>query len=157
VRQHGRVLLVVAHSRTGSTARLRDAVLAGVADAGEHARALDVTEAVLADVVDACGLVVCTPARFGALAGLTKDLFERIYPWFDEVPDVHPGLPYALVVKGASDASGAVRDVHRIATGLRWREVVAPVVVEGDVTEQHLAAARETGATIAAGISAGLW
>ena len=151
------VLLVVSHSRTGSTARLRDAVLAGIADAEGAARSLDVAEAGLDDVVAADGLVVCTPARFGALAGLTKDLFERIYPWFEEVPDVHPGLPYALVDKGASDASGAARDIHRIATGLRWREVVAPVVVEGDLTEEAIAAAREAGATLAAGINAGLW
>jgi multimeric flavodoxin WrbA len=151
------VVLVLSHSRTGSTARLRDAVLEGVADAGVEARSLDVVDAGLDDVLAAGGLVVCTPARFGALAGLTKDFFERIYPWFDEVPDVHPGLPYALVVKGASDASGAVRDIHKIATGLRWREVVEPVVAEGELTEAHLAAARETGATLAAGVDAGLW
>ena len=151
------MLLVLSHSRTGSTARLRDAVLAGVADAGEQATALDVTDAGLDDVVAAGGLVLCTPARFGALAGLTKDFFERIYPWFDEVPDVHPGLPYALVVKGASDASGAVRDVERIATGLRWRQVLPPVVAEGDLADAHLASAREVGATLAAGLSAGVW
>lgn len=152
------MLLVVSHSRTGSTAALRDAVLAGVADAGARARSLDVVDAGCDDVLGAGGLVLCTPARFGALAGLTKDFLERIYPWFDEVPDVRPGLPYALVVRGASDADGAVRDVHRIVTGLRWREVVAPVVAVGpSVTAEHLAAAREAGATVAAGLDAGLW
>ena len=151
------MLLVLSHSRTGTTARLRNAVLEGVADAGASARSLDVVDAGLDDVLAATGLVLCTPARFGALAGLTKDLFERIYPWFDEVPDVRPGLPYALVVRGASDASGAVRDIERIATGLRWRQVVAPVVAEGELSDSHLAAARETGATVAAGLDAGLW
>lgn len=155
-----RQLLVLSHSRTGSTARLREAVLAGVADADGDVDvvALDVVDAGLDDVLAADAVVLCTPARFGALAGLTKDLFERIYPWFDEVPDVHPGMPYALVARGASDADGAVRDVHRIVTGLRWKEVVPPVVAVGsEVTEAHLAAAREAGATIAAGLDAGLW
>lgn len=154
------MVLVLSHSRTGSTARLRDAVLLGVAEAGGEgeARSLDVTDAGVEDVLVAGGLVVCTPARFGAVAGLTKDFFERIYPWFEEVPDVRPGLPYALVVRGASDADGAVRDLRRIATGLRWKEVVAPVVAVGTaVTDEHLAAAREAGATITAGIIAGLW
>jgi hypothetical protein len=151
------VLLVLSHSRTGATARLRDAVLAGVADADAAATSLDVVDAGIDDVRAAAGLVLCTPARFGALAGLTKDLFERIYPWFDEVPDVRPGLPYALVVRGASDATGAVRDVERIATGLRWRQVLPPVVAEGELTDGHLAAARELGATLAAGLSAGVW
>jgi multimeric flavodoxin WrbA len=153
----GRVVLVLSHSRTGSTALLRDAVLAGIDDAECDARSLDVVDAGIDDVLAADGLVLCTPARFGALAGLTKDFFERIYPWFDEVPDVHPGLPFAVVAKGASDASGAVRDVQRIATGLRWREVVPAVVVEGDITDAHLAAAREAGATLAAGVTSGLW
>ena len=148
---------MLSHSRTGATARLRDAVLAGVADAGETATALDVVDAGLDDVLAADGLVVCTPARFGALAGLTKDFFERIYPWFDELPDVRPGLPYALVVRGASDAGGAVRDVERIATGLRWRQVLPPVVAEGELSDAHLAAARELGATLSAGLSAGVW
>lgn len=155
-----RQLLVLSHSRTGSTARLRDAVLAGIGDAAGSIEpvVLDVVDAELVHVVGAAGLVLCTPARFGALAGLSKDFFERIYPWFDEVPDVRPGLAYALVVRGASDADGAVRDVHRIATGLRWREVVAPVMAVGpEVTVDHLEAARETGATVAAGIDAGLW
>ena len=151
------MLLVLSHSRTGSTAKLRDAVLAGVDDAGERATALDVVDAGLDDVLAASGLLLCTPARFGALAGLTKDFFERIYPWFDEVPDVRPGLPYALVVRGASDASGAVRDVERITTGLRWRRVLPPVVAEGELTDEHLAGAREAGATLAAGLSAGVW
>jgi multimeric flavodoxin WrbA len=151
------VLLVLSHSRTGATARLRDAVLAGVTDAGAAATSLDVVDAGIDDVRAADGLLLCTPARFGALAGLTKDFFERIYPWFDEVPDVRPGLPYALVVRGASDASGAIRDVERIATGLRWRPVLPPVVAEGELTDEHLAAARELGATLAAGLSAGVW
>lgn len=152
------MLLVLSHSRTGSTDRLRDAVLAGVDDAGSEARAVDVAHAGLDDVLAARALVLCTPARFGALAGLTKDFFERIYPWFEEVPDVRPGLPYVLVVRGASDADGAVRDVHRIVTGLRWKEVAPPVVAVGPVvTDAHVAAARETGATVAAGLDAGLW
>ena len=149
---------MLSHSRTGSTARLRDAVLAGVADAEATARSLDVVDAGLDDVLAADGLVLCTPARFGALAGLTKDFFERIYPWFDEVPDVRPGLPYALVAKGASDASGAVRDVQRIATGLRWKEVVARRRRRGRHHRRPpRGAARGTGATLAAGLTAGLW
>lgn len=154
------MLLVVSHSRTGSTARLRDAALAGIGDAGwdGEVRALDAVHAAAGDVLACRGLVLCTPARFGALAGLTKDFFERIYPWFDEVPDVHPGLPYVLVARGASDADGAVRDVHRIVTGLRWREVAPPVVAVGpEVTDAHVAAARDAAATLAAGVDAGLW
>jgi hypothetical protein len=102
-------------------------------------------------------VLLLTPARFGAVAGLTKDLLERIYPWFEEVPDVRPGMPWTMVAKGASDPTGAVRDVERILTGLRWKQVLPPLVVTGDLTEQHLAAAEELAATLAAGLATGLW
>lgn len=118
---------------------------------------LDVTEAGLDDVLGADGVVFCTPARFGALAGLTKDLLERIYPWFDEVPDVRPSMPWTAVVKGATDPSGAVRDLERILTGLRWKQVLPPLEVVGDVSEADLAAAREVGATMAAGLVTDIW
>ena len=105
----------------------------------------------------ASGVVFCTPARFGALAGLTKDLLERIYPWFEEVPDVRPGMPWTAVVKGATDPSGAVRDLERILTGLRWKQVLPPVEVVGDITEADLAAAADVGATMAAGLLTEIW
>jgi multimeric flavodoxin WrbA len=53
----------------------------------------DATAADLDDVLAAGAVVFATPARFGALAGLTKDFLERIYPWFEEVPDVRPRAP----------------------------------------------------------------
>jgi flavorubredoxin len=152
-------LLLVSHSRTGSTARLRDEILAGIADAdGDVAVAdLDATAAELDDVLAADAVIFATPARFGALAGLTKDFLERIYPWFDEVPDVRPGMPWTAVAKGASDPTGAIRDLERILTGLRWRQVLPPLVCTGDLTDDHLAAARELGATMAAGLDAEIW
>lgn len=151
-------LLVLSHSRTGSTARLRDAALRGVTEVDDiDVVDRDVADAGLDDVLAADGLLLLTPARFGAVAGLTKDLFERIYPWFDEVPDVRPGLPWTMVAKGASDPTGAVRDVERIVTGLRWKQVLPPLVVTGDLIDEHLAAASELAATLAAGLSAEIW
>ena len=154
----GKCLLVVSHSRTGATAALRDAAIAGAHLAGEvEVRDLDVLDATLDDVLGADGVLFATPARFGALAGLTKDLLERIYPWFEEVPDVRPGMPWTVIAKGASDPTGAVRDLERILTGLRWRQVLPPLVVTGDADDADLDAARELGATLAAGIGASIW
>ncbi|HBL09120.1 MAG TPA: flavodoxin, partial [Acidimicrobiaceae bacterium] len=47
--------------------------------------------------------------------------------------------------------------VTPLATGLGWRPVLAPVIASGDLTEEHLAAAREMGGTLAAGLSAGIY
>ena len=151
----GRHLLVVHHSRTGTTAALRDAVLAGAASAGPavSVRSLGAFNAGPEDVWWSEAIVLCTPANFGYMSGALKDFFERIY---HACLDRTAGLPYALVVKGDTDAAGAVTSVERIATGLRWRLVAAPVVVVGPVTDADREAAWELGASVAASLDAGI-
>lgn len=152
-------LLVVWHPALPSIEALRDAVLTGCADAEteREVRSLAAPAAGIADVEAAAGTVIITPERFGMVSGLVKDLLERIYPWFEDVPDRRPGMPYALVAKGGNDGTGAVRDVERILTGLRWRPVLPPHVVRGPVTDEHLEGVRELGATMAAGLDAGVF
>jgi hypothetical protein len=154
-----RSLLVVWHPVPPSIHALRDAVVAGVADAGGAiaVRSRAAPDADVADVEAAAGAVIITTENFGMVSGLVKDFLERIYPWFEEVPDRRPGLPYLLVSKGASDGTGAVRDVTRILTGLRWKAVLPPVVVTGTLTDGHLAHVREQAATLAAGLEAGVF
>ena len=131
-------LLVVWHPRPPSIAALRDAVLAGIADAATDlaVRSLAAPAADLDDVEGAAATVLLTPENFGMVSGLVKDFLERIYPWFEEVPNRRPGMPYLLVSKGASDGTGAVRDVTRILTGLRWREALPPIVIAGTVADE---------------------
>jgi multimeric flavodoxin WrbA len=150
-------LLVVFHSRSGGTAAMTDAVVAGANDdAIENVdvrvqRAFDTT----VDDVRACnGIVLGTPENFGYMAGAIKDFFERIYyPLLEETP----GLPYALFVKASTDGDGAVRSVERIVAGLRWKLMVPPVVVVGDLGPGDLERCQELGATIAAGLEAGMF
>ena len=99
-------------------------------------------------------IVLATPANFGSMSGALKDFFERIY---------HPclegtvGMPWGLMVKGDTDTSGAVTSVERIVAGLRWRLVAPPVLVTGAIRDEDRAAARELGATVAAGLEVGLY
>ena len=80
------------------------------------------------DVKGASGVLIATPANFGYMSGAVKDFFERVY---------HPclesdrGMPYAMIVKGDTDVDGAARSIERIATGMRWREVLPPLLVVG--------------------------
>lgn len=154
-------LLVVTHSRSGSTERLVRAFLAGVGDADaalEGTGTVDVRlrgcfEAEPADVLEADGIVLATPANFGYMSGAMKDFFERIYhPCLDQTG----GRPYVLLVKGDTDTGGATTSVERIVAGLGWKAVLPPLSVVGTLEEFHLAAAREMGATLAAGLSTGM-
>jgi multimeric flavodoxin WrbA len=150
-------LLVVFHSRSGSTAALRDAVLAGAVEGGGDAVELRVRHAFDADVDDvlwADAVILGTPANFGYMSGALKDFFERTY---HHCLELTVGLPYALFVKGDTDAAGAVTSVERIVAGLRWRAVLPPLVVVGEVKPTDLEQAHELGATLAAGLDAGIF
>jgi NAD(P)H-dependent FMN reductase len=144
-----------------SIARLRDAVLAGFADAdagdATPVRSLAAPDAGVDDVEAATATVIITTENFGAVSGLVKDFLERIYPWFEDVPNRRPGMPYLLIAKGGSDGTGAVRDVTRILTGLRWNEVLPPIVIAGSLDDDHLSVVREQAATLAAGVEAGIF
>ena len=107
------------------------------------------------DDVRACDAIILgTPENFGYMSGALKDFFERIYyPLLEETP----GLPYALFVKASTDGDGAVRSVEKIVTGLRWKLVVPPIVVVGDFTGEQREECVELGATVAAGLEAGMF
>ena len=147
------------HPVPPSIHRLRDAVLAGFADAGDPlpVRSLAAPEAGPDDVDAARGLVLVTTENFGMVSGLVKDFLERIYPWFQEVPHRNPGLPYLLISKGGNDGTGAVRDITRIVTGLRWKEALPPIVIAGPVTDEQLLNVREQAAALAAGVDSGVF
>ena len=150
-------LLVVYHSRSGGTQAMTDAVVAGATSEDIDGVDVVVKRAFDADANDvrACDAIVLgTPENFGYMSGALKDFLERIYY---ELLDETPGLAYALFVKASTDGSGAVRSVERIVAGLKWRAVLPPVVVTGPVEAEHVAAARELGLTLAAGLEAGIF
>jgi len=146
----------VTHSRTGGTAALTEAAASGAAAAAGNiaVTVLDAFDTQPADVLGTGAVVLATPAHFGYMSGALKDCFERIYyPCLEHTV----GLPYALIVKGNTDTSGAVASVERIVKGLQWKAVTDPITVVGDVTPAALEAASELGATLAAGLDFGLY
>lgn len=150
-------LLVVWFSRSGGTRALADALIDGACD--PEAGDVDVIvrrapDATVDDVLRAQAIAIVTPTHFGYMAGFVKDFFERIYL---ACLDRTIGLPWLLIVKGTTDTSGAVTSVERIVTGLKWRAVAPPLTVQGDVEPEHLAAARELGQMLAAGLDAGVF
>lgn len=150
-------LLVVYHSAGGSTARLVEAALAGARDPdvdGVETRSVAALTAG-ADAVRATdGILLATPENFGYMSGALKYFFDGIY--YDCLEHTQ-GLPFAVLIKAGTDGQGALGAIRRITTGLRWREVCPPVVVVGTIGSAQLAAARELGLTLAAGLEAGVF
>jgi multimeric flavodoxin WrbA len=150
-------LLLVHQSQTGSTAALAQAVLDGARDPAIAGVELRVASPLAADAEDlrwADAVILGTPENFGYMSGALKYFFDRIYYTCLEQTQ---GLPYALFIKAGNDGDGALSSVHRIVTGLRWREVQAPLIVKGDINAQSLSDCRELGMALAAGLEAGLF
>jgi len=166
-------LLVVFHSRSGGTRRLLDSALdgarmaLGIGDAAavttekptteERTTELYVKHAFDAGAEDlgaAGAVLIASPANFGYMSGAMKDFFERVYhPCLEHTV----GMPYTMIVKGDTDVDGAAASIERIATGMRWRLVLPPVLVVGDASAEQVDAAYELGASLAAGLDAGIY
>ncbi len=151
-----RILLVYGGHAGGRTEKLREAVEQGI-----HAAQVPVTvtcrhalECGSAELLAAQGVLLGTPEHFGYMSGALKDFFDRtFYP----VEGRTGGLPYGLFVSAGNDGSGTVRAVERIVIGYGWSAIAPPLVVVGDPTSADLERAAELGATLAAGLAAGIF
>ena len=157
-----RTLLVVWHSQFGGTVQMATAARDGAREAAsvqvvfKHARDAGVDDLLACDA-----LLVATSENFGSLSGLTKDFFERVfYPCEHAVA----GKPYAVLVCAGTDGTGAMLSTDRIATGLSMRKVLPGIIWKSGVTARPqrvppeiLAQCREIGATLAAGLEAGIF
>jgi len=160
-------LLIVYHSMTGAAEQLAAAAAAGARDEPEvETQFVRAAGAGVDDVLAAHGYLFATPENLATMAGLMKDFFDRVYyPALDRVN----GRPYATIIAAGTDGTGAARQVQRIATGLRLREVAPPLVVRNGaqtpeailapktVPAADLELARELGAALAAGLASGIF
>ena len=155
-------LLIVWHSQFGGTAQMAAAARDGamrVADVETVYR--QAADAGVDDMLACAALLVATSENFGSLAGAMKDFFERVY-----YPCEHrvEGKPYSVLVCAGTDGTQAMLQTDRIATGLRLRKVHPGFVYKSGITAQAqvvpprvLVACEEVGATLAAGIGAGIY
>jgi NAD(P)H-dependent FMN reductase len=149
------VLTVVQHAPTDTVARVRDAVLQGAGDDAiddVEVRVVEALEGGPDDVLGSGAVLLITPVNIGYMSGALKHFFDVSFRALDGATD---GLPYALVVKGRSDGTGAIRAVEEIAGGLGWRRARPPLELIGDLEDADLEACRELGAMMAAGLSVG--
>ena len=145
-------LLVVHHTVSPATSALLDAVLGGARDPAIEGVEVTVRPALTAaplDVLEADGYLIGGPVNLGYLAGAVKHFFDTVYyPCLDATG----GRPYGAFLHAGSDATGALRALETITTGLRWKAAQKPLVVTGSSSDD-LAAAWELGAAMAAGLT----
>ena len=154
-------LLVVHHSPTAALRRLTRAVVAGASDeAIEGVEVVDsaALEATIEEVNRADGLVLVTSANFGYMSGALKHFFDSTFLEIGGslADDGSAGStaggrkPFALVIHGRYDTTGAVRSVLAITGALPGRQAAPVLEVLGDVDGEAVESAYELGATVAA-------
>lgn len=149
-------LLIVYSTQSGRTLRLASSARDGAAELADEIelRFLRAAQAGLDDLLWAHGLLIGSPENFGYLSGAVKDFLDRTY-YPAEGKTI--GLPYAMLVSAGNDGAGAVRALERIAAGYQWKRVADPLVCKGELDDASLAAARELGQTLAAGVAFGVF
>ena len=160
-------LLIVYHTMTGAAQQLAGAAFSAASDEeGCSAELLTAADATVAHVLDADGYLFVTPENLATMAGRMKDFFDRIY--YGALDQIN-GRPYAAIIAAGTDGEGAARQIQRIATGLRLKEIAPALIVRTgaqtpeqilapkQVPEADLHRARELGAAMAAGLAAGVF
>ncbi|WP_326568296.1 NAD(P)H-dependent oxidoreductase [Amycolatopsis rhabdoformis] len=143
-------LLLVHHTPSPSMQAMFEAVLAGAKHPdieGVEIVRRAALGATVADVLDADGYLLGTPANLGSMSGALKHFFDTVYyPCLDSTR----GRPFGAYVHGNNDTAGTVRQLGSITTGLGWTQVADPVLVTGEPDKSALEALQELGATVAA-------
>lgn len=143
-------LLVVHHTPSPNCQEMFEAVLAGATD--PEIEGVDVVRRPAltlsaADVLDADGYLLGSPANLGYMSGALKHAFDQIYyPCLDATR----GRPFGLWLHGNEGTEGAEKAVTSITTGLGWVKASDYVVVSGKPSKADLEACWNLGATVAA-------
>ena len=160
-------LLIVWHSRTNAARQMAEAAArAASREQDIRVRLIAAAAARPADVLAADGYIFATPENLAALAGEMKEFFDRCYyPVLDRIN----GRPYAMLISAGSDGTNAVRQITRIATGWRLRQIAEPLIVcthaqtpqailaPKTIGPEDLARCEEIGAALSAGLAAGIF
>lgn len=150
-----KTLLIVAHTPSQNTNNLAEALLSGAT----HSDISGVTASLKSpfdcdeeDVLGAEAIILFTTENFGYMSGAMKDFFERIYyPCLDD-PKRNEGKPFALVIRAGLDGTGTDIAVHKITTGLKWKEVQRVLLCHGEYSQEFENSCQELGMTIAASL-----
>src|SRR5690606_1136215 len=108
----------------------------------------------LNELTESDALTFGTPENFGYMSGALKDFFDRTY---DDALPLALNLPYALFISAGNDGTGAVREIDRILRGYPMRKVAEPIISRKAVSSQDIEKCEELGATLATGLSMGIF
>jgi multimeric flavodoxin WrbA len=160
-------LLIVFHTMTGGTQQMAQAAADGAAAEPEvQVHLIHASKAGATELLESDGFIFATPENLAAMSGMMKDFFDRTY--YAALGRIG-GRPYATMICAGSDGDNAARQITRIATGWRLKPVAPPLIIcthaqtpekilaPKTIGTEDLERCREIGATIAAGLTFGIF
>jgi flavorubredoxin len=162
-----KTLLILYHSMTGGTRQMAEAAASGARAGGEvEVNSTEAGQAGAEHLLRADGYIFATPENLAAMSGVMKHFFDRTYY---AVLEQVVSRPYAIMVCAGSDGQNAVRQIQRIATGWRLKEVAPPLIIcthaqtperilqPKTIGANDLRRCADLGATLAAGLALGIY
>ena len=120
---------------------------------GVRTRVVEALHGEPSDLINCSALVLATPENFGTMSGAVKHFFDQTYY---EVEALQLALPYQLIISAGNDGTGAEREMQRILTGYRFRQVGSSLIIRGEPLESDLSAATELGESVATALELGI-
>ena len=100
------------------------------------------------------GLIIGTTENFGYMSGLTKDFFDRCY---NELKDKTERLPIIYYIRAGLDGEGCKVALNKILIGLRWRQVLPPLILKGSWKKDYLKQLEKFVLPFTSGIELGIY
>ena len=106
------------------------------------------------DVLQSDGIMIGTIENFGYMAGATKDFFDRCY---NDLLEKSQGLPVFYYVRAGLDGEGTEKALNRIIIGLKWKQVLKPLILKGQWNDNFITLVSEASLNFAIGIEEGIY
>jgi hypothetical protein len=110
-------------------------------------------QAVADDVLRADAIILGTTENFGYMSGALKDFFDRIYyPCLEHTE----AMPFATYIRAGLDGTGTKIAIGKITTGLKWKAVQEPMILQGEYGVEFETRCEELGMLMAASLESGI-
>jgi len=143
-------LLIIHHTPSPHCHEMFEAVLSGANDPeieGVEVLRRPALTVSAAEMLEADGYLLGTPANLGYISGALKHAFDQSYY---QLLDATRGRPFGVYLHGNEGTEGAERAIDGITAGLGWVKAAETVVVMGKPAKADLEACWNLGATVAA-------
>ena len=149
-------LVIISHTPSENTILLANAAERAASNYAEGRPIITLrpTEVEPSTVLNAAGIIIGTTENIGAMAGLTKDMFDRCYNmWLDKTD----GLPVGIYIRAGLDGTATNRQILSISGALNWRLIQPPLTLKGNWQMRFTDDVETLAGTMAAGLDAGIF